>query len=382
MGGYAQAFLKDTLFASLFCLYVVLLSELWMRSRRKTELDVRGLAMLAVAGIALCLSRHNGVYVIALTMLLLIASMPRSARVRIAGACLVPLLMFVLVSRLAYPAMGVNPSGKQEALGALFQQTARYVKEVPGDVTEEERAAISAVLDYDSLPALYYGSRSDAVKATYTGADEALGAYFKAWAQMGLRHPGVYADAFLNGCYGYFYADESWTHNTWDYRLYNYGSVPGIEDDFSVAYVFGEDVRGAFIAFCNWWQNVPLLGLTGHCGLYTWALLATAGYAVRTTRWKTLFVLVPGLVLLLICCVSPVNGYLRYMLPIMAALPLQMWFVVAASARCCATRRSPDRCARQGRGAPLFSALRYTRELPTRPRFGPTFRPTPFPAGP
>lgn len=332
-GAYAQAFLKDTLFASLFCLYVTLLAELWMRSRRKAALDVRGLVLLAAAGVALCLSRHNGAYVVALTMPLFIASMPRSARVRIAGACLVPLLVFVLVSRLAYPAMGVVPSGKQEALGALFQQTARYVKEAPGDVTEEERAAISAVLDYDALPALYYGSRSDAVKATYTGADEALGAYFKAWASMGLRHPGIYVDAFLNGCYGYLYADESWTHNTWDYRLYNYGSVPGIEDDFQVAYVFGEDVRATLIAFCNWWQNVPLLGLTGHCGLYTWLLLAAAGYAVRTMRWKTLFALVPSLVLLLICCVSPVNGYLRYMLPIMAALPLQMWFVVAASTR-------------------------------------------------
>lgn len=332
-GAYAQAFLKDTLFASLFCLYVTLLAELWMRSRRKAALDVRGLVLLAAAGVALCLSRHNGAYVVALTMPLLIASMPRSARVRIAGACLVPLLVFVLVSRLAYPAMGVIPSGKQEALGALFQQTARYVKEAPGDVTEEERAAISAVLDYDALPALYYGSRSDAVKATYTGADEALGAYFKAWASMGLRHPGIYVDAFLNGCYGYLYADESWTHNTWDYRLYNYGSVPGIEDDFQVAYVFGEDVRATLIAFCNWWQNVPLLGLTGHCGLYAWLLLAAAGYAVRTMRWKTLFALVPSLVLLLICCVSPVNGYLRYMLPIMAALPLQMWSVVAASTR-------------------------------------------------
>lgn len=331
-GAYAQAFLKDTLFASLFCLYVMLLVETWMSLRRGAALDARSLVVLAVAGVALCLSRHNGAYVVALTMPLAIASMPRQARLKVACACLVPLVAFAVVTRLAYPAMGIAPSGKQEALGALFQQTARYVKEAPDDVSEAERAAIDAVLDYDALSGLYYGSRSDEVKATYKGDDEALGAYFEAWASMGMRHPGIYADAFLNGCYGYFYADESWTHNTWDYRLYNYGSIPGIEDDFEVSYLFGETARSTVIAFCNWWQNVPLLGLTGHCGLYTWLLLAAAGYAVRTSRWKTLFVLVPSLVLLLICCVSPVNGYLRYMLPIMAALPLQMWFVVAASA--------------------------------------------------
>lgn len=331
-GAYAQAFLKDTLFASLFCLYVMLLAELWVRSRRAAAFDARSLVALTAAGVALCLARHNGAYVVALTMPFVIASMPSRVRVKAACACLIPLAAFVIVSRFVYPALDVLPSGKQETLGALFQQTARYVKEAPDDVTPEERAAIEAVLAYDALPELYYGSRSDTVKGTYTGNDEALGDYFAAWVSMGMRHPGVYVDAFLNGCYGYLYADESWTHNTWDYRLYNYGSVPGIQDDFQVSYLFGEDVRGAMIAFCNGWQNVPVLGLTGHCGLYTWLLLAAAGYAVRTARWKSLFALVPSLVLLLICFVSPVNGYLRYMLPIMAALPLQMWFVVAASA--------------------------------------------------
>lgn len=328
-GAYAQAFLKDTLFASLFCLCVMLLAELWMRSRRGGA-GLHNFVILALAGIALCLARHNGAYVVVLSMPLVIASMPRGVRVKVTCACLVPLLVFAFASRVVYPAMGVVESGKQETLGALFQQTARYVKEAPDDVTSAEREAIEAVLAYDALPELYYGSRSDTVKATYTGNDEALGAYFKAWAAMGVRHPGIYVDAFLNGCYGYFYADESWTHNTWDYRLYNYGSLPGIEDDFQVEYVFDEGVRGALIAFCNGWQNVPLLGMTGHCGIYTWLLLAAAGYAVRTRRWRTLFALVPSFVLLLICCVSPVNGYLRYMLPIMAALPLQMWFVVAA----------------------------------------------------
>lgn len=331
-GAYAQAFLKDTLFASLFCLYAMLLVELWMRARREEVLDVRSFAVVAAAGVALCLSRHNGAYVVALTAPLLVASMPRGMRVRTVCVCLVPLMVFMAVSRFVYPALGVVPSGKQEALGALFQQTARYVKEAPDEVSAAQRSAIDAVLDYDALSELYYGSRSDAVKATYTGDDEALGAYFAAWAQMGARHPGIYADAFLNGCYGYFYTDESWTHNTWDYRLYNYGSIPGIEDDFDVSYVFAEDVRGALIAWCNWWQNVPLLGLTGHCGLYAWLLLSAVGYTIRTMRWKTLFALAPSLILLLICCVSPVNGYLRYMLPIMAALPVQMWFCVAASA--------------------------------------------------
>lgn len=176
-GAYAQAFLKDTLFASLFCLYVMLLAELWVRSRRAAAFDARGLVALTAAGVALCLARHNGAYVVALTMPLVIASMPSRVRVKAACACMIPLAAFVIVSRFVYPALDVLPSGKQETLGALFQQTARYVKEAPDDVTPEERAAIEAVLAYDALPELYYGSRSDTVKGTYTGNDEALGVY-------------------------------------------------------------------------------------------------------------------------------------------------------------------------------------------------------------
>ncbi|MFR4803740.1 MAG: hypothetical protein ACLT98_10755 [Eggerthellaceae bacterium] len=53
------------------------------------------------------------------------------------------------------------------------QQTAIYVKEAPDEVFTYALLRIDAVLDYDALSELYYGSRSDAVKATYTGDDEA-----------------------------------------------------------------------------------------------------------------------------------------------------------------------------------------------------------------
>lgn len=36
-----------------------------------------------------------------------------------------------------------------------------------------------------------------------------LAAYFGAWLSMGLRHPGVYMDAWLNMIYGYFYPSDS-----------------------------------------------------------------------------------------------------------------------------------------------------------------------------
>lgn len=326
-GAYAQAFLKDTLFASLLCLYVTLLAEAWWRNRRAGSVSVPQAAGVLALGVALCLSRHNGAFVVALCLPFVVAALSGArSRVLAAGAAAGALAAYLAVSSLLLPALGVEPAGRQESLGALFQMTARYVKEAPGDVEPWEREAIEAVLDYDVLAEAYNGSKSDAVKVTYHGTDEDLAAYFRAWASMGLRHPGVYLDAFLNGLYGYLYVDTSCPHDTWDYRFYTYGPLPGVPDDFEVSYVMPEEVRGTVIGACNVFQGMPVVGLLGHCGVYSWALILACVHVLRSGRVRNLLVAAPSAVMLLICFVSPVNGYLRYMLPIMATVPLTLWF--------------------------------------------------------
>ena len=103
-------------------------------------------------------------------------------------------------------------------LSIPFQQTARYLRDAGDDVTPEEKAAISAILDYEGLPELYNPNLSDPVKATYdneTGLDELI-TYFQAWYQMLLRHPDIYVQATMNNLYGYFYPGGFTT------KLYSY----------------------------------------------------------------------------------------------------------------------------------------------------------------
>ncbi len=50
-----------------------------------------------------------------------------------------------------------------------MQQTARYLKEYPDDVTKEEAKAIDGVMKYDEIADLYNPELSDPVKATYRG---------------------------------------------------------------------------------------------------------------------------------------------------------------------------------------------------------------------
>ena len=92
---------------------------------------------------------------------------------------------------LLLPALGVIPGETREMLSVPFQQTARFVSEYGGEVTEEERAIIDRMLDYDSLQRIYTPELSDPIKNTYhrdaTAQDVAQ--YLKVWAKLAARHP-------------------------------------------------------------------------------------------------------------------------------------------------------------------------------------------------
>jgi hypothetical protein len=114
-------------------------------------------------------------------------------------------VMCLVMPYIVFPLLNVVPGGKQEALGTLFQQTARYVYDYPNDVTPEERAAIEAVIDYDELATSYEWDFQDSVKYRYN-LDATLGdlaQYALVYGEMGLRHPDSYfgAVACLAGFY-------------------------------------------------------------------------------------------------------------------------------------------------------------------------------------
>ena len=82
-------------------------------------------------------------------------------------------------------------------LSVPFQQTARYLREYPDDVTASEKKAINRILDYDVLAEKYNPELSDPVKITFRFRDDDndpkldgyMNDYFKAWFAMFRRHP-------------------------------------------------------------------------------------------------------------------------------------------------------------------------------------------------
>ncbi|OUO87437.1 hypothetical protein B5F44_06500 [Gordonibacter urolithinfaciens] len=340
-GVFAQAAFKDTLFNGVFCLFVL---EVVKNLNAGTKgLKPHWLTLFAFS-LIVCFVRNNGVYIVLPTLLALmlyfalaprkdrkararVASSRTSSVLAVASVAVAVAAVFFCATKLLWPAMGVETREDKELMSVPFQQTARYLVEHPDDVTESEWAAIDAILPFDELAGLYNPDLSDPVKESMRDEGGIMDAderaeYFAAWASMGLRHPATYARATLANTYAYFYPGIIIGQDIDRpvFPLYIQG-LP-INKEFDVWYIGSAEVREAVEGVLADSLDLPVISAVYSPALYVLALLVVAAYALSRKDALTLVVVLPCFVLLLTVLAGPLNGHLRYVLPLAAALPL------------------------------------------------------------
>lgn len=140
------------------------------------------------------------------------------------------------------------------------------------------------------------------------------------------RHPGVYVQATLNNTYSYndpFHMGRG----QGVYRFYIdklYHKKSGID----VSYVGPKKIQYLFRFYDELWMRAPGLGLILSAGTYTWLTLLLMGYLLVKKQWKKLLIFAIPVLNILICLVSPVNGLIRYMWPVMTIMPMLFWWIL------------------------------------------------------
>ena len=149
---------------------------------------------MMVSGVIMLKIRNNGVLIwlpVGVLLLLDARRRRRNVMMPVIAAILLPLAFGGAFDLAVARFVEHEPASPKEALSLPFQQTARFVSEYGGEVTEEERAIIDRMLDYDSLQRIYTPELSDPIKNTYhrdaTAQDVAQ--YLKVWAKLAARHP-------------------------------------------------------------------------------------------------------------------------------------------------------------------------------------------------
>lgn len=321
---YAITMLKDSLF-SLACLTLSVLLFETVRTRGGRLKQGWFLALLFLNALLVALSKNQGVYFVAAAgvLCLLFCGCRRWA---LAGL-LVPALLFQFVwVEALLPAWNVAPGGKQEVLGLLFQQTARYVRDYPQEVTETEEAAIRAILDYDHLAELYKPHLADPVKFTFNqdATEEEMSAYYQAWFAMFRRRPDVYLQALLNNIYGGFYLrqETALTYTNYDNREVEPYPELCVAKSARLEKA-GPDIQLLFRAV----QHVPGLGLLFSIGFYPWVILLLFLDAFRRRRCPMILPQLPAILSVAVLVVAPVSGSYRYAMPMIYCIP----FLLGAS---------------------------------------------------
>ena len=312
---YISTIVKDVLFSCLTVLFIALLAEeLFLPHSRKR------CAALFAAALLMAIARNNGIYVLMLCAIVFAVYVLLTRKRRYAGILLALILAWgahSLYKDVLLPALGVAEGPFAEVMSIPFQQTARYVRDYPDDVTTEEAAAIAAVIDYKNLGALYAPDLSDPVKGTFTGNKDALGPYLKTWLAHFLRHPDAYLQATINNIYGFFYPN---TENFVFYNgLINIGDVQ-FQDCTALM-----PLRNILSYCVKLFESFPLTMPLSNTGFQMWIAIYLAAYALFGCRDKRYaFVVLPSLIGIAVCAASPtffLNG-VRYALPVIYANPL------------------------------------------------------------
>lgn len=321
-GAYAQALMKDTIHAGFFAAFSTCCM---LFAARRGALKPGLLLLLALSALLCALSRNSGLYLVVPAMAALAFTAQKlRGRLTVLGLAAGVLSLTLLFNNLLLPALDVAPGPISEAFSLPFQVTARCCLDHPEDVRPEERAAIDAVLDYDVILEVYDPYVSDLVKNSFRGDASALPAYFKVWLRMGLRHPLSYCQAALNSFYGYFSPG---------FLLGGFGGAffgsAGQDFDISVAHAFPE----LCLAAERWnliSSHAPGLSALQMPSTYTWLLLLCTAALLRKRRFRRAAAALPLWLALAACCLSPVNGLVRYALPLMAAVPVLCGYTVHA----------------------------------------------------
>lgn len=323
--------IKDTLYYSLTLLFALqliscLIDSDWFWSRK------RNFVLMIVYAVLMMQTRNNGVFVVLFALPFAICFAKGKRALLIVGTCIMLLVNATLNNGL-YPALGViSLDTKEDTYCILFQQTAKYGQDYPEDVTDEERELLNTIFDYDEMVEVYNPQLADWVKnclklSEYHSVDhtnkefsEIKGEYFKVWFAQFRRHPISYVKTFLECSYGYYYPEaKPYKEGTGFYEEERYMLTSGMHAYRQIKWL--KPAR-FLLEQVSKVEYLPGIGLLYRCGFYTWCVLFAAMYMIAKKRYRLLAVVVPPLVNILVCLISPVNTCIRYAMPTMCMVPV------------------------------------------------------------
>lgn len=327
-GAYIQAVVKDTLYTAVFVWFAVwcvtLADEVFHKDK---NIQRKTLIMSFLTAFFVCILRQNGKYIVLPTLVCLAAVSLKKWKQMV---LLLLVFMFAITGydKAVVPMFSTAQISRRAMFSVMFQQTAKYMRSYPEEVTEEEYEIIDKVLKADVIAEEYNPRVSNPVKNTFRNntSNENVKEYLKVWFKMFWKHPGVYLEAFFQFCYGYL---DPFHYSDCVPTFQNYITGPPLATGaMDIHYTQKGLYRIRLADYEKLWMEMFPLTLLTYPGTYTWLTLFCILLLCKKKRWRQLAVMPMLVFTILTNIASPVNGCLRYTLPLMAAMPLLLAWTV------------------------------------------------------
>ena len=325
---YTYSLLKDSLYMVLILLFVIQMIRIIQDA--DGFCGKPGNLLLMIASLSLMmLFRHEGQIIggmIFLTLFLL--PKVRKQWKRLLPVILIPVLVINVFNRVIRPRLNIPDGPIREALCMPIRQTSAIVTEKEDSLTDEESAVLHEVFSYKKIPEAYAGSFSNAdeLKDKFdprASVDDVM-RYMKVWLQLGLKNPLTYINVFLcsnNGYYDPFLSAYRDIYGWFGIEQASYVNKGLFDIHYSARMAW---LRSALINYADSMPGLPLTSLFYSLGSNAWILIFCFAFLLYRKKFDRIIPLLPGLATFLVIQTSAINGFFRYMLPIMIMLPLTL----------------------------------------------------------
>lgn len=319
-------YIKDTLFYLIFLfIFVYIYYHFRVNYDKNNKFKY---IVLAFAYLSLYLFRNTGYYILIITSLGLILYFRKKDK--FASLMFSILIVFLVGVNFLYhnvflKSLDIKEASVREMLSVPLQQTGRYLKYYPDDLSQKEKDALNNIFEgeLDSIAKLYYPNKSDNIKWKFKEypLDTELKDYIKAWFTMFFKHPFVYVDATLNNTYGYIYPNEM---NFLGEEIgFYYINVEGPVNtgEFSLHWnnlKWGRDILKNTAKTISKTKAIRQLYMPA---FYVWLLIIACFYLIKNKKKIVLVYFLPLFMVVLTCFISPVNAHMRYLEPVMVSIP-------------------------------------------------------------
>ena len=314
---YSFMAVKDVFSASFTLLYAIFLLRIVRNYDDIYDSKINIIIFILVMTLVM-LFRHNGVITILLSYPLLFILYKKHYK-KLFVVLIIPIVILISFNQTIYHVFDASKGSKSEMLYMPFLQVARVVKANGNDAFDKkDQHTINKVLDYNIIGSRYNPNIGDAVKYTFKkeASNEDIKNFLVVWSKNFFKYPLIYIDHFFNATYKYYYPNLSKDDIGLNVssEMNNYYRFK----EYRIAHLFNKKI----LSINNTLKKVPIISLIYNIGLYTWILFISCYYAIINKRFKYLIVYAVFISVFLVCLVSPLNGSIRYGLPIILGIPI------------------------------------------------------------